>query len=299
MAHPGFGQWVASPPPSTAPTPPTRPAVPYQGPPSYPVPPRWGFPPLVWRWPSSVPGTASAMPAPIDRVRRLARHTTGLLWLLAGLALIAAIGETWRYVLLLQSRFGALSVNVVAFSDALVTAGSVFAVVVAVLAGVTTVWWLYVARDAAVEFSGYERGRSDWQVLIGFVVPGVNLVLPGSTVAELEHAVLRRPTGQRPQPSGLVKAWWLTWIASGLMFAVTLLWRLFDSVQAKADGVILAAVTDLLASAVAVLSVLVVRRLTSLLAPIEPSSVRRMRVVDVRDAPAPQLRAVRLPGIKR
>lgn len=298
MAYPVPQRWVA-----TSPTSGTR-AVPsatarYDGPPSYPIPPRWGFPPLVWRWPSSVPGTPSAKPSPVDRVRFLARHATGLLWLLAGLALIAAGGEIWRYVLLLRSRYGALTADMVTLSDALVTAGSVLAVVVAVLAGVTSAWWLYIARDAAVQLSGYEHSRSDWEVLAGLLVPGANLAVAGSIVAELEHAVLRRPVGTRPRPTGLVLSWWIAWAVGGLLFAVTMLWRLRSGVQAQADGVVLSAVTDLSAATVAVLTAMVIRQLTTLLAPIDPAGVRMMRVIGVRGAPEPPLRATRPAGATR
>jgi hypothetical protein len=298
MTYPAAQRWVAASPPGATEAGPAEPAR-YDGPPSYPIPPRWGFPPLVWRWPSSVPGTPSAKPSPVDRVRFLAKHATALLWLLAGLALIAAGGEIWRYVLLLYSRYGALTVDLVALSDALVTAGSVLAVVVAVLAGVTSAWWLYMARDAAVQVSGHDHSRTDWEVLAGLLVPGVNLAMAGSIVAELEHVVLRRPVRTRPRPSKLVLAWWIAWAVGGLLFAATMLWRLRDGVQAQADGVLLSAMTDLSAAAVAVLTAVVVRRLTTLLAPIDPASVRMLRVIGVRGAPEPPLRASRPSGATR
>jgi len=56
-------------------------------------------------------------------------------------------------------------------------------------------------------------------------------------------------------------------------------------VQARADGVILHAVTDLLAAAVAVLSAVVVRRLTALLSPVELGRFRRRLVVRVPGQP--------------
>jgi Domain of unknown function (DUF4328) len=302
MGHPGWPvgtRWVATPPPGVHRPRPQRRVRPYAGPPFYTVPPRWGFPPLTWRWPRSVPGTPSALPSATDRVRFLARHTTALLWLLAGLSLIAMGGEVWRYVLLLESRYGALSADVVAFSDALLTAAAVLALAVAVLAAVTTMWWLFVARDAAVELSGYEPSRSDRHALVGLLVPGLNLVVAGSLLAELEHAVLRRPVDHRPTPTRLVLSWWIAWGLSGVLATVTLLWRLRSGVQAKADGVVLTAATDLVAAIATILTVVVVCRLTALLAPIDPARVRMMRVIRVEGAEAPPLRPARPVGAVR
>jgi len=276
-----------------------RAATRYTGPPSYAVVPAWGFPPVAWRRPLSVLGTPSAVTVSyLDRVRFVARHATAMLWLVAGLSSVAVGGEAWRYVLLLRSRNAVLSADVVAFSDALVAAASVLAMAVSALTTVTTVWWLYLARLAAVEVSGYRPSRADWQALVGVLAPGPNLVMAGSVLAELEHAVLRRPASRRPRPTRLVLSWWIAWAAGGVVLAITVLWRLRDGVQAQADGVVLTGVTDLAAVCVAVLTALVVRRLTTLLAPLDPASVRAMRVVRVSETTEPS-RASRPAGAKR
>jgi hypothetical protein len=62
-------------------------------------------------------------------------------------------------------------------------------------------------------------------------------------------------------------------------------WRFRDSVQARADGVLLSAVTDLAAATVAVLTALMIRRLATLLAPIDPTTVRFLRVLRVEGPP--------------
>jgi hypothetical protein len=254
---------------------------------------------LAWRWPRSVPGARPEAPAAIDRVRMLARQAVAMLWLLAGLAVLAAAAEIWRYVLLLQSRFGALSSGVVSASDTFVYTGASLALAVGAIAAGLTVWWLYVARMAATEVSGYEPARTNKQFFWGMLLPGINLAVAGSVFAELEHTAERGDPKQRPKPSKLIKWWWGLWIVDGLLMAVTVIWRFRDGVQAQADGVLLAAVTDLLGAALAVLTLLLIRRFVKLLAPIDTANVRLMRVVKVSDAPEPPLRSTRSFGSAR
>lgn len=292
-------RWVATPPPGAG-GPPRRPRrLRYLGPPSYASPPRWGFPPLAWRWPTSVPGATAREPASVDRVRALARYAVTALVVLVAMLLVAAAGEIWRYVLLLASRTSALPRGVVAASDALVVTGAVLSIIAGVLAAVTVLWWLFVARRVAADLAGHEPARPDWQVLLYLVIPGINLAVAGAVLAEFEHAVLHRAAGERPRPTRLVLWWWGVWVGGGLLCGATLLWRFRAGVQAQADGVVLAAVTDLAAIAVAVVTVLVVRRFSTLLAPIDPASVRFMRVIRVDGAPEPELRATRPAGAAR
>ncbi|WP_091669213.1 DUF4328 domain-containing protein [Amycolatopsis marina] len=283
-------RWVATVPPGALPPRRQVRAERYSGPPGYPAPPRWGFPNLVWRSPTAVPGTASGAARPMQRLVLLARNVSGLLWILATIALIAAGAEVWRYVLLVQSRNSALSTSVVATSDMLVLIASMLAFVLGTFGLAGTVWWLFVARAAAAEESGAEPARPAWQVLLGTVVPGPNLVLAGPILAELEHAVLRRPVGERPRPSRLVLAWWGAWVANGLLLVLMVVWRTRDGVQAQADGVLLNTLVDLSAVALTVLTALVVGRFTRLLAPIGELSAgqRPPRVLDVTGAPAPR-----------
>ncbi|WP_309110097.1 DUF4328 domain-containing protein [Saccharothrix sp.] len=284
--------WVASPPPGAYPhrrlAPPPRP---YAGPPSYPVPPRWGFPLLAWRWPTSVAGEAAE--DSVEQVQRLARTAFHVLGLAALTLLWAAGSEIWRYALLLQSRYGALSPTTVNVSDAMLRSASILALIMVLGGVVFTFLWLRRARAAAASAAGYAPSRSDAEVLVGLLVPGLNLVMAGSIAAELEHAALRLPATARPSPSRLVRWWWGLWAAAGLWAVFTVAWSFRTSVQALADGVLLHAVSDLLATAVVVLTMVLVRRITTLLLPVAPSTLRRMRVVELRDAPAPELRAVR------
>jgi hypothetical protein len=85
----------------------------------------------------------------------------------------------------------------------------------------------------------------------------------------------------------------------GLLCAATVLWRLRSGVQAQADGVLWTALTYLVATVVAVLTLRVIRRLTTLLAPIDPAGVRLMHVIKVEGAPDPPLRPGRPSGSAR
>ncbi|MCG8920906.1 DUF4328 domain-containing protein [Lentzea sp. CC55] len=291
--------WVATPPPGAYPQPQSRPQrLSYGGPPNYPVPPRWGFPLLAWRWPTAVPGRVERADS-VDGVRRLGRTAQNSLWLLAAVAVWAAFSEVWRYVLVAMSRFGALSPGVVSASDAMVVSSSAITICGCVLSLVLTLLWVRRTRNVAATLVGYGPSRSDGEALLGLVVPGVNLVVPGSVLAELEHAVTRRPAGERPRPSKLLRWWWGFWAGSGLLFAITVLWSFRDSTQALADGVLLHAFADLVLAGVAVTTALVVRRTTTLLLPVDSASVRLLRVVEVKDAPEPPLRSVRASGSPR
>ncbi|MBW4719556.1 DUF4328 domain-containing protein [Saccharothrix obliqua] len=291
--------WVASPPPGAYSRRPLgAPPRPYSGPPSYPVPPRWGFPLLAWRWPTSV--ATDAEPAgSVAQAQRLARTASHVLVLACVTALWAAGSEVWRYVLVLSSRYGALPAGTVDVSDAMVRASSAVALLAAAAALVFTVLWLRRARAAASSAAGYRPARSDTEVLVGVLVPGLNLVVPGSVAAELEHTALRLPADIRPRPSRLVRWWWGLWVVTVLCTAFTVVWSFRSGVQALADGVLLHAVSDVLAAATAAVTAVLVRRITASLLPVPTSALRRMRVVDVQGAPEPVLRAARPAGSPR
>lgn len=284
-------RWVATVPPgSTGRRARTRRRLPYMGPPRYGTTPTWGFPALAWRWPKAVPGAMTEEPVTVDRVRVVAGHASSMLWALAVLAVCAAGGEIWRYALLIESRTGALSSRLVSASDALVTIAAVLTLAFGLVTLGVVLWWLNMARRAAADLADQRVARPDWQVLVYLLVPGINLAMAGVVLTELEHQVLRRPADQRPVPSKQVKIWWASWAAAGVLCVVTVLWRLRDSVQARADGVVLSALTDLAAAGVAVLTALMIRRLATLLAPIDPTTVRYLRVLRVEGAPEPPLR---------
>jgi Domain of unknown function (DUF4328) len=218
---------------------------------------------------------------PDEQMRGLAALAVPLLGLTALVVLVTAVGEGWRYALLLNSRFDAVPAGPLRASDALVVTGGVVSVLSSILAGAVTLGWLVHASKVAASSAAVTPARPGWQLVLGALVPGVNLVVPGAVLAELEHAALSRDPNGRPKPSRLVLGWWIAW-ASGLVLAgATLLWNLREGVQARADGVLLHVATDLVAGLVALTTIVVVKRLTRLLSPVQLASARRMVVVRV------------------
>ncbi|MCY7343270.1 MAG: DUF4328 domain-containing protein [Pseudonocardia sp.] len=266
---------MAQPPPSAVPpTDPPRSRAPYAGAPRYRFPPRWGFPARAWvPPPSDVVGSPGLPPA----AHPILGTAVPLLWATAVVSALAAAAETWRYALLLASRSDALESSAVAASDAFVTSAGTIAPILAAAAGALLVLWTVRATHVAAERAGVRPSRSSRMLVVGWLLPGLNLAVPGAVLAEIEHTALGRPAGQRPRPSRLVLLWWVLWASGVVLSAVVLAWSLLTGVQARADGVLLHAVLDLLAAVTAGVTAVVMTRLTRLLAPARP--VRRELLV--------------------
>lgn len=244
-----------------APPAPARPR--YQGPPRYRYVPRWGLPPGPWRHGSS----AQERPTPVQLARALAGQLVPVLRVSAVLAAVATGAELWRYVLLLFSRTEALSPLAVAWSDSLVWFGGWASLAAVLASGYLLVQWTLQAMRAAADRSGTLPPRSTRAVVAGWLVPGLNLAVPGAVLAEIEHAALDLPPGRRPRPSRELLVWWALWAAGVLLAVLTALWSLRGETQALADGVVLHAWLDALAAVTAVVTLRLVRRLTDLLEP--------------------------------
>ncbi len=196
--------------------------------------------------------------------------------LTALLALLAAGAEGWRYALLVSSRDAGVAADSVRLSDALVYTASALLLVAAALSATSCLLWLSRARAAAEENAGVRSSRPAWHVFAGVLVPGVNLVLPGMLLAELEHTAAERPPDRRPRPSGLVRAWWSAWVVNLLLALLAVLWGFREGLQAAADGVVLHAVLNLSACVVAVMTILVIRTLSAQLSPADGAVGTRM-----------------------
>ncbi|PKW13570.1 DUF4328 domain-containing protein [Saccharopolyspora spinosa] len=287
-------QWVATPPGGPRRIRPPRRPRRYTGPPAYPAVPRWGFPLLAWRWPLALPLRPHA--DPMVRSESAAGTAVVALWITTAIAALATFAEGWRYVLLLISRGQALPRTALAISDALVGTAGVVLWVLGVLSGVLVVLWGLRARAAAAERIGVQNARPDWQVVVGVLVPGLNLTVPGSALAELEHSVLVaegvRERGARPSPTLRLRLWWAAWATTLLFGWLAFVWGFFDSVQAMADGVLLHALNNALVTLLAILTARLIKYLMRLLAPMDPTELKHLRVRAVRAAP-PAPRATR------
>jgi Domain of unknown function (DUF4328) len=222
------------------------------------------------------------VPSPADeQMRALAALAVPLLGLTAMLVLVTAGAEAWRYALLLGSRTDAVPAGPLHVSDTLVVTGGVVSLLASALAGAVTLGWLVHANAAAAAAAAVTPTRPAWQLVAGVLVPGLNLVVPGAVLAELEHTTLGQDPDRRPRPSRLVLGWWVIWATGLVLTGTAMLWNLRDGVQARADGVLLHVATDLVAGAVAITTIVVVRRLTRLLSPAQLAAARRMVVVRV------------------
>lgn len=283
-------EWVATPPGGLRPAQRPRRRRPYQGPPAYPAVPRWGFPLLAWRWPLALPVRRRV--DPMRRSETLAVASVSLLWITAAVAVLAAGAELWRYALLLVSRTDAVPETELVVSDALVITAGVVTWLLAMTAVVTVALWALRSREAAADRTHLRPARPTWQLLLGLVVPGLNLFVPGSALAELEHTILfaegERSAHTRPRPSRLVLAWWVAWAVNVVLGSTALLWEFRSGVQAMADGVLLHAYSDVALVVVAVLTARVVTYLTRLLVPVDKAEVPRLRVIALRGVTTPQ-----------
>lgn len=260
-------RWVAKPPPRAAPRVRVHQAL---GPtPRYLTTPGWGLPRIPWTRPST--------PRPPSAAQRMGAHESTVHPLLVGAATVlalAAVGEVWRYLLLLRSRTELLPARTVAISDSVVVTAGLAAPVVVIVAMVTCTLWLIRAVQAAAAGIGLRPGRRTWTVVLAVGVPVWNLLMPGVLLTELERDIAGHGfTG----PSRLLRAWWAGWVLSVVLAVGVWLWRLRDSVQARADGVLLAGLSDLVAAATVVLTLLLVRRYTHALAGTRVSRGRHAR----------------------
>lgn len=200
--------------------------------------PRWGLfdPP---------PRAAAARPRPL---RGLAAARDRLLVLTAVAFVLAGIAEYGRYLILLQNRTRLIPGWLLWISDASVFVFGLLAPILALLTALSLVAWLIEARTAAFAARGRRDPRRRWTLILGCLVPGVNLIWPGVFVTEL--------LGPEPDPRAerAVRIWWTAWVFSGVLLVAATLWRDAGTLQAEADGVSFTGFTDLCAAGFAVLT---------------------------------------------
>ncbi|GAA5095733.1 DUF4328 domain-containing protein [Nocardia iowensis] len=205
--------------------------------------PRWGLldPP---------PRPAAEAPRPLGR---LTQWTSRLLIATAAVFAVAAVAELLRYLLLLRNRTRLIHPAVLIGSDALVIGAALVALVLAVVTALAVVGWLIETRRVAFRKIGRDDPRSVRALVLGCLVPVVNLVWPGVFLTEI--------VAERSDPRALraIRIWWAAWVFGGVVAVAALLWRTAESLQVKADGVLFTAFTDLVAAAVALLTLAMMR----------------------------------------
>lgn len=257
---PGQVRWVAMPPPDALP----RPAAPTRAvrvpdadsatpTPSYPDTPTWGL----WETGEWYANRESGQP-PESAIERWARRAPGLLLVTAALYAAAASAELVRYLVLVYNRTHLIPLWMGAVSDTLVWLASPAAIVLALIAAPAATCRLTTERAAVYDAVDLRDPRSIRSLALGCLVPVVNWICPGIFLTEIDRS------GAIPRAHGFTAAvrwWWGLWILGWAMLIGQLLLRRRDGLQAAADGVLFSAVTDLVAAAVAVATLVVFRRL--------------------------------------
>lgn len=166
---------------------------------------------------------------------------------------LATLAEGFRYGLLVFNRLRLVDPLTLAISDAMVWSTQLSAPLVALVAAVAVTCRLRVERVRVFAARGLADPRPLRELLVGVLVPGLNLVMPG--------VYLREIAGDDRRLLGAIRLWWAAWITGGVLVVVNVLWRNQDSLQARADGVVLSAITAAVGLATALLALLVIRRL--------------------------------------
>ncbi|MFJ4656079.1 DUF4328 domain-containing protein [Nocardia sp. NPDC088792] len=276
-------RWVARPPGRrTADRNGARPQ-PDPGTPRYTQMPRWG---LQDRPPVEAPAPRRPLAPLTTRVPRLLIATAVMFGL-------AALAEFGRYGVLLYNRSRLVQPAVLWTSDVSVIITSALSLALALVTAVALVGWLAETRKGAYAAAGEEDPRSLRLLVLGCVVPVVNLVWPGVFLTEIvrvgERAAARRAAmGKRrvaasgspaagsagatgdyallgdPRLLRAVRIWWAVWVLNAVLVVIASLFRLTNTLQAQANGVEVTILTNLVAAGVAVLSLALVRAFAGL-----------------------------------
>ncbi|RZK95297.1 MAG: DUF4328 domain-containing protein [Rhodococcus sp. (in: high G+C Gram-positive bacteria)] len=183
----------------------------------------------------------------------LADRAAFFLTVTAGLYAFAVFAELGRYGVLVRNRTRLIDPTLLASSDIAVFVGQAGGMLFALLSGIGGVCWLLRMRRRTFARAKTSDPRTSTDVIVGCAVPGLNLVMPGVFLLE----VIRRD----PRAVLLVRAWWSLWVFGAVLVLFNWFWRSRPGLQAMADGVLLSAFTALVASATAVLTLMVLRRL--------------------------------------
>ncbi|GGF90653.1 membrane protein [Rhodococcoides trifolii] len=227
-------RWVAR---SPIPSRPRRRTAAPKPTPSYRETPQWGL-----RDTPRTPPTPTQTP-----LESMAGRAPRLLVAATVLLVAAALAEFFRFGVLLQNRSQLISPLELVLSDAAELCLSVLSVVVGALAILACVCWLRVARREMFAAAGELDPRRWWVIVVGSLLPVLNLVMPGVFLTELT----RHP---------IVRWWWTAWVVNWFVVVGVLLWRLRDGLQAQAYGVLFTGFADLVAAGTAVVTLLVIRR---------------------------------------
>lgn len=196
-----------------------------------------------------------------SRIERWAAAAPGMLTLTGILLLLAGAAELSRYGILLYNRTRLVNSATLIISDAFVSFAGLIAIVTGVSAAVASACWLCSRRHSVFERANLREPRSVRELLIGSLVPGLSLVMPGVFLTEL---VTVRGGSDRARLLVAVRIWWGLWVFDWALIAAAMWWRTRDSLQAQADGVLFYAFVSLVGACLAVWTIRVMRGVDNL-----------------------------------
>ena len=177
---------------------------------------------------------------------------------IAGLVFaLAAVAELVRYLVLLHNRTRLINPWILALSDTAVWALGLLAPLAALIAAIAAACWLVRARGSFYAGENRRDPRSPLMLLLGCLIPVVNLVMPGVFLTEFNRSAFAPEA--RPERRRLIRGWWCAWVLCGLVAVCQVLFRYADSLQIKADGVLFAVFANIVAAVVAGLTLMLIR----------------------------------------
>ncbi|WP_149360297.1 DUF4328 domain-containing protein [Lolliginicoccus suaedae] len=249
-------RWTASPPPSGSAARTVRPKRAPASTPRYTRIPAWGL--------HQEPSRPE--PASRTRLQSLAGYAPMLLRFTAALYLASALAELIRYVIVLVNRDRLLPPVVAHGSDLLVVTLACTALLFAVGTAIACAAWLVEHRRGWFAREGLVDPRRRRIQFIGSFVPPFALFYPGTLLGELIHAEQAREGDQHEAATSrsLLNAWWTLWVLTWICAIASAAWRIADTIQAQANGILFAAFTNVLAAGCAIVALLLIQHRESL-----------------------------------
>ncbi|WP_278314014.1 DUF4328 domain-containing protein [Lolliginicoccus levis] len=244
-------RWTASPPPGENPARTVRPKRAPASTPRYTRVPAWGL----HQEPSR------PVPAPRSRLQSLAGYAPLLLRFTAVLYLASAMAELIRYGIVLANRDRLLSPLIAHGSDFLVVTLAITALLFAIGTVIASAAWLVEHRRQWFAREGLVDPRRPRVQFVASFLPPFTLFYPGTLLGEIIHEEQARDGDDHEATvsGALLKAWWTLWVVTWGCAIASAAWRIADTIQAQANGILFAALANVLAAGCAIAALLLIQ----------------------------------------
>nr|WP_225443564.1 DUF4328 domain-containing protein [Lolliginicoccus lacisalsi] len=122
--------------------------------------------------------------------------------------------------------------------------------------------WLVEHRRQWFAREGLKDPRRPRVQFLASVLPPFTLFYPGTLLGELIHRETERDRENHDVAASavLLRAWWPLWIVTWACAIASAAWRIADTIQAQANGILFAALANVLAAGCAIAALLLIRR---------------------------------------